>query len=287
MAHTKFILAVDRVLSDEEQLEIIGSLEPIAREYGLTRELDVRKPKLSLEIYADNDPLNPRVDWDNATVMYCRHGRYDLGDTDAEDPYIAEDGIEFDGHWMTDEQSEDVIDMLADLADEWDAAAHRGDWKTLAEFGPWSSHAILDARDELTQCTSWTTRIQLREDIAICRPLYLYDHSGITISAGSFNDPWDSGQVGWQYVTHQRLMEEWNGDEILAKRSMDLELEAYDQYLRGEVYGFAVIDEDGDTVEACSGFFGDDPYESGMADYFPEGITKEMINEAMENIRYG
>jgi len=27
-------------------------------------------------------------------------------------------------------------------------------------------------------------------------PLYLYDHSGITMRTTSFADPWDSGQVG-------------------------------------------------------------------------------------------
>lgn len=286
MAHTKFILSVDRVLSDEEQLEIIGSLEPIARDYGLTRELDVRKPKLSLEIYADNDPLNPRIDWDNATVMYCRHSRYDLGDKDAEDPYMEFDVVQYDGQVLTEDQYDLALEALEQAAADWFDAVERNDGEALAAFGIWHGDAIRRVYEELNE-QPYDTVTQLREDVAICRPLYLYDHSGITISAGSFNDPWDSGQVGWQYITHQKLMEEWGGDETLAKRSMDLELEAYDQYLRGEVYGFAVIDEDGDTVEACSGFFGDDPYENGMADYFPKGITKEMINEALENIRYG
>ena len=32
-------------------------------------------------------------------------------------------------------------------------------------------------------------------------PLYLYDHSGITMSISPFSCPWDSGQVGWIYCT--------------------------------------------------------------------------------------
>ena len=31
-------------------------------------------------------------------------------------------------------------------------------------------------------------------------PLYLYDHSGITMNTTGFSCPWDSGQVGWIYA---------------------------------------------------------------------------------------
>ena len=33
----------------------------------------------------------------------------------------------------------------------------------------------------------------------ITLPLYLMDHSGLAMQTTSFNDPWDSGQVGWIY----------------------------------------------------------------------------------------
>ena len=37
-------------------------------------------------------------------------------------------------------------------------------------------------------------------DKYITLPLYLMDHSGLAMQTTSFNDPWDSGQVGWIYV---------------------------------------------------------------------------------------
>jgi hypothetical protein len=37
-----------------------------------------------------------------------------------------------------------------------------------------------------------------REMIVV--PLYLYDHSGITMSTSPFSCPWDSGQVGYIWV---------------------------------------------------------------------------------------
>ena len=31
-------------------------------------------------------------------------------------------------------------------------------------------------------------------------PLYLYDHSGLTLATTPFSCPWDSGQVGWVLI---------------------------------------------------------------------------------------
>lgn len=46
----------------------------------------------------------------------------------------------------------------------------------------------------------------LKEDLkaAVVLPLYLYDHSGITINTTGFSCPWDSGQVGFTYATEGR-----------------------------------------------------------------------------------
>ena len=35
------------------------------------------------------------------------------------------------------------------------------------------------------------------EKVAYVLPLFLYDHSGITMNTGGFSCPWDSGQVGF------------------------------------------------------------------------------------------
>ena len=40
---------------------------------------------------------------------------------------------------------------------------------------------------------------------SVCIPIYLYDHSGITINTEGFSCPWDSGQVGFIYVTDEKL----------------------------------------------------------------------------------
>ena len=48
----------------------------------------------------------------------------------------------------------------------------------------------------------------------IVLPLYLYDHSGITISTSPFSCPFDSGKVGFVFVTHEKVLSEYGGDWV-------------------------------------------------------------------------
>lgn len=93
-------------------------------------------------------------------------------------------------------------------------------------------------------------------------PLYMYDHSGITISLTPFSCPWDSGQVGWVWVPLAKARSEWAklDGEALRERvfaTVKAEMEVLDMYLRGECYGYEVTDEDGDVVDSCFGYYGE------------------------------
>ena len=104
--------------------------------------------------------------------------------------------------------------------------------------------------------------IQQEEDAAVVLPLYLYDHSGITMSAGPFSCPWDSGQVGFTFISKADLRKEYGLKRISkvalkkAEKLLIAEVEEYDQYLTGDVWGY-VIERDGEEVSSCWGFFGD------------------------------
>lgn len=54
-------------------------------------------------------------------------------------------------------------------------------------------------------------------DDAICLPLYLYDHGGITMSTSPFSCPWDSGQVGVIYCTKEKAIKEWGKKRFTKK----------------------------------------------------------------------
>ena len=105
---------------------------------------------------------------------------------------------------------------------------------------------------------------QLKEEALsnyILIPLYLYDHSGITMRTASFSCGWDSGQVGWIYVTVAQAHENWPKLDLLdlkgrAARYLEGEVNEYDMYLTGDCWGYAVVDEAGDELDTCWGFYG-------------------------------
>lgn len=90
---------------------------------------------------------------------------------------------------------------------------------------------------------------------AIVLPLGLYEHSGITMYVGSSHDSWDGGQVGFIYATREQVANEFNDDMEAAEKCLRGEVENYDQYLTGDVYGYIVTYPDG-TEDSCWNFFG-------------------------------
>lgn len=183
----------------------------------------------TLEIIPDEDPLNPRVDYDNLGTIAAFHGRYNLGDKDH-----GIDHTEFGG---------------------WD------------EMGAWIKHKNPDC---------------------VILLLYLYDHSGITMSTGPFSCPWDSAQVGFIFVSRERIVQEYGTlDPAEATKRAEAclrdEVALYDQYLTGDVFGFILRNPPcdkcggpGEDSDSCWGFFGSDPLENGMVDNLDPKYREEL-----------
>lgn len=119
-------------------------------------------------------------------------------------------------------------------------------------------------------------------------PLYLYDHSGITMNTTGFDCRWDSGQVGFIVASAARIRESYGVKRISAKvrqrvmNSLRGEVELYDQYITGDVYGYVLTHDDGEE-DSCWGFFGNDPFTNGMSDHIPDefhSLLKEAANNA-------
>lgn len=110
----------------------------------------------------------------------------------------------------------------------------------------------------------------------IC-PLSIYDHSGVTIFIGPPRDQWDSGQVGFVYVTKDDILHEYGEvtpeTERRARQVIEGEVETYDRYLRGDVYGYEIY-ENGKCVDSCWGFYCD--YEEVPAEIWNEGTYREV-----------
>ncbi|TXH45788.1 MAG: hypothetical protein E6Q97_30795 [Desulfurellales bacterium] len=215
MAHTTF--TVDTTLNEQA----IDGVKTLLEGYGNVT-VDVIEPKLTLEVYRDEDAsyYNPRDD-DNLGTMFCRHGQYNLGDKGSLNPF--------------------------------------------------------EENDEGTY--------ELRKDVAFCLPIYMYDHSGLAFSHTPFNCRWDSGQVGWHYITKARLKAV--GLEIAPREQLrnylEAELDVYDAWQQGRVYGFRITDEEGDEVDGCGGFIGDTwDAVKHMMEYIGDRFTEDEVRRSWE-----
>jgi hypothetical protein len=237
----------------------------------------------TLEVINDDCPESPRR-WDNVCTMVCWHMHYDLGDKHNYD--------------NSDEFFEEILhDICGIKYDDIEKLSTRAKYKLACE----------------------SDKIYIKE-------LNLYDHSGITISTSNsypYNDRWDAGCVGWVYVSKETALQKLggipekdeNGEFIkiphehpngmttysikcipiteenwkeVAEYNMDNEVEVYDQYLRGDVYGYKltkkVIEkvtcphcgeiikeyETEEDVDGCWGFYGDCIEENGIIDYLDD-----------------
>lgn len=133
----------------------------------------------------------------------------------------------------------------------------------------------------------------------ISLPLYLYDHSGITMNTTGFSCPRDTSYVGIIWVSKRKVREWFNIKKVTKEWVKKIEgyligeVKTYDQYLTGDVYGFEIEDDEENIVTECYGFFGTDWKTNGILDYvsretyFPELSEEEfhtMVEEAFENV---
>jgi len=103
-----------------------------------------------------------------------------------------------------------------------------------------------------TAITRW---LRIFHGATVVQPLYLLDHSGITISTSKFwSDPggWDTSTVGFVFDTA------WNREMCgttpeQAEEAIDAEVKSYANYLEGGYVGYTVLNARGEVVESCWG----------------------------------
>jgi hypothetical protein len=108
------------------------------------------------------------------------------------------------------------------------------------------------------------------ENVGVILPLYLFEHGGITIRTSRFDCQWDSGQVGFIFVSKEMIRKEY-GTLRITKEIIDRvtkvlqgEVGIYDQYLTGDVYGYKISKittcseghEHLEILDSCWGFYG-------------------------------
>ena len=267
-----------------------------------------------LKIENDTDPQSSR-EWDNVGTMVCFHRWHSLGDehnfSDPEDflREMVRDYIPREKLMREIKGNKTNLNLSYNRSSrEWELSGPCYWLTVLGSTEPKievlaCATKLEDLYDSIIDELSLDTMKKLLEqygELAML-PLYLYDHSGITMSTGAFSCPWDSGQVGWIYVSKAKVFEEglgWIDPELrqsgdpkilndqknwefpnednwrkIALHHLNAEVEIYDDYLVGHVYGFTLceLDEEGNEgveFDSCWGFFGDEYERNGILDEF-------------------
>ena len=218
-----------------------------------------------LKIFADNFSESPR-EWDNLGVIAYKSSRYTLGEEEIDDPI----------DWLCQKLGYDDLEEYNET-NNIDLDYNNSTFESLeAEFF----------------------------DHYIALPVYIYDHSGITINTAPFSCPWDSGQIGYIYIPEEKTTEinsfprNWlNGrsKEEAAKDVLKGEIETFDDYIRGEVFGFRVEEMikcnscEGvqiEVIDSCGGFYGTDFMNNGMRDYIPEEMEEQLKDYDFDAIEF-
>ncbi len=137
----------------------------------------------------------------------------------------------------------------------------------------------------------------IKDENPICiKPLYIYDHSSITISTTPFSCRWDSGQIGFIYIRKKDMLEGFGGKrcskklKTIAEKNIDAEVEVYDHYLNGEVFQYELYVND-ELVDSCGGFYDVDFWTNGMYhnidNEYTEVLHEELVKEFGERIIKG
>ena len=203
-----------------------------------------------IKIVHDDYPENPRG-WENRAIMACTHSKYLLGDKSFRDSKMDIEGLII-SLWLDHAtESEFQSKILKDLpkynTSKIDLSEIGDTWKDRFDYLYNSYDACInimgnsDEDLELPLAITWSF-------------LYLYDHSGITISMNPFSCRFDSGIVGIIYMIDDpknpiSLEEQY--------KIMRQETKTYDDYIRGNCYGFQILDSEDNELDSCYGFIGD------------------------------
>jgi hypothetical protein len=133
-------------------------------------------------------------------------------------------------------------------------------------------------------------------------PLFLFDHSGLSISTDDStfracdSQGWDWGQLGFIYTTPEKIRKKFECQKITLEikkkviAGLVAEVEQYNDFLNGNVWGY-IYKKPKHTCESCGhveweedscwGFYGSDLKDSGLAEMIPQE-AKPLLEAAWE-----
>lgn len=216
-----------------------------------TYRVDENGKVFRLHVETDDEPWNPREDMDgNIGTMFCMYGRYKLGD---KTKFLDSLGMKYAMLQDAGITPEKVI-KLAKKNDEmlhirlvYDR--HQKMWELQEKcqddsYSPIASEHYLDYLEEdVVSALSVQEIMDISKGKLVALPLFLMDHSGLSMQTSDFNDRWDSGQVGWIWSSIKKAekitgLKNMSTEEIQTR--LNHEVKMYSQYLEDDVYRYIV-----------------------------------------------
>lgn len=252
---------------------IVHSFEEVEK---ATKEIDINfdndvwytsiKDNKILKIVADEDVQAPRGEEFDCIVskMICFHKRHNLGDKhNYDEPYdllveLVEEN--FTKNEIVEKFNNFRVEKSEDYENDFEVySTYRFDEgryvdnfcsKNLENQNNEIAEVILN---NLFDFTEIERIVEVLKEKLVILPIYMYEHSGITIKTTPFGCEWDSGQVGFIYATITDIKNNYSGELIASVENMENilvnEVKLYDQYLNNETFGFVKYEINMDKLQ--------------------------------------
>jgi hypothetical protein len=172
-----------------------------------------------------------------------------------------------------------------------DSVNPRTDFDHLGTMACW--HRRYELGDKNNLGSPKEVMAYIEETRAVWLPVFMLDHSGLYFRTSDFQDPWDSGQVGYIFIERKKLLKEF-GRKVLTKKLrqkaeeiLRAEVEEYNDFHTGNVWGYTIVDPDGEEGDSCWGFYGD-PEKSALLEYAQNSVDyciRQKTKQHLEQLK--
>ena len=118
-------------------------------------------------------------------------------------------------------------------------------------------------------------KAQFDDKVLAIYPISKYEHSGVAYSLGNRHG-FDYSNNGFYIVTENKA-KEIGAEKKDFEKIIKSELENYNRYANGEVYGFTLYDDDGEVIDSCSGFFDVEDIRESLPDEWKDEDLDEYV----------
>lgn len=136
---------------------------------------------------------------------------------------------------------------------------------------------ILDMRPETFEGYSNDELLKKASTKCVILPVYMYDHSGIALSTSPFNDPWDSGLLGYIFAYKDDIRKAYGVTRISPKLKEDVlevfkhNIKIIDDVYNGNVFKVTIEDINQPHLSCCyGGIIGSDWDENDIMSFLQE-----------------